>query len=118
MSEFNVEAFVARLERMGLKLTAVPLADGRLRINRWRMMQAAENTQQIQRLWASEIGDNQARIDMLAAHLAALAPPGMTTNRILVNDATAAPTPAASEPTAPSRPAPRSPATANRLASG
>src|ERR1700687_5016866 len=106
MSEFNVEAFVARLERMGLKLTAVPMADGRLRINRWRMMQAAENTQQIQDLWTSQIGDNQARIDMLGAHLAALVPPGVTANCTLINHAAAAPTPAASAPTAPSHPAP------------
>jgi hypothetical protein len=129
MSEFNVEAFVARLERMGLKLTAVPLADGKLRINRWRMMQAAENTQHIQDLWASQIGDNQARIDMLGAYLAALAPPGVTANRMHVNRATTAPAPAASAPTpinrpasnaptAPSRPAPPSPATVNRSAPG
>ena len=69
MSEFDVEAFVAGLDRMGMKLTAVPLADGKLRINRWRMMQATEHTQQIEELWASQLGDDQARIDLLAAHI-------------------------------------------------
>jgi len=70
MSEFDVEAFVAKLDCMGLKLTAVALADGKLRVNCWRMMQAAEHTQQIEDLWASQIGDDQVRINLLAAHLA------------------------------------------------
>jgi hypothetical protein len=79
MSDFDVEAFVAKLEHMGVKLTAVPLADGKMRINRWRMMHAVE-AHQIEILWASHIGDDQARIDRLAAHLAR--PPGaVTANR-------------------------------------
>jgi hypothetical protein len=70
MLEFDVEAFVAKMDRMGLKLTAVPLADGKYRLNRWRTMQAFEHTQQIQDLWVSQIGTNQNRIDQLATHLA------------------------------------------------
>jgi hypothetical protein len=69
MVEFDVEAFVAKMDRMGLRLTAVPLAGGRFRVNRWRTMQAFEHSQQIQDLWASQIGDNQNRIDQLASHL-------------------------------------------------
>jgi hypothetical protein len=69
MPEFNVEAFVAKLEGLGVKLTAVPLADGKVRINRWRMLHAVD-AKQIDQLWASQIGENQARIDLLAAHLA------------------------------------------------
>ena len=69
MREFDVEAFVTRLDRIGMKLTAVPLADGKLRISRWRMAGAVEHAQQIQDLWASQIGDNQERIDLLAAHV-------------------------------------------------
>jgi hypothetical protein len=69
MLEFDIEAFVAKMDRMGLKLTAVPLADGKYRLNRWRTMQAFEHTQQIQDLWASQVGTNQTR-DQLAAHLA------------------------------------------------
>lgn len=77
MVEFDVEAFVAKMDRMGLKLTAVPLADGKFRVNRWRTMEAVRHTQQIQDLWASQIGEDQKRIAMLAAHLtdAAGAPP-------------------------------------------
>jgi hypothetical protein len=63
MLEFDVEGFVAKMDRMGLKLTAVPLADGRFRLNRWRTMQAFEH------LWSSQIGTNQNRIDLVAAHL-------------------------------------------------
>ena len=69
MPEFDVEAFVTRLDQMGLKLSAVPLADGKLRISRWRMAGAVENAQEIEDFWASQIGDNQERIDLLAAHL-------------------------------------------------
>jgi hypothetical protein len=69
MTDFDVEEFVAKLEHMGVKLTTVPLADGKMRINRWRMLHAVE-ARQIESLWASQIGDNQARIDRLAAHLA------------------------------------------------
>src|SRR5215475_1512160 len=74
MPDFDVEAFVTKLDSMGMKLTAVPLADGKLRINRWRTLNACENTQQIQNLWATQIGNNQDRIDVLAAHLAEVAP--------------------------------------------
>ena len=42
MFEFDIETFVAKMDRMGLKLTAVPLADGKYRLNRWRTMQAFE----------------------------------------------------------------------------
>jgi hypothetical protein len=68
MPDFDVEAFVAKLESLGVKLTAVPLADGRMRINRWRMPHAVDAVQ-IESLWASQIGENQGRIDRLAAHL-------------------------------------------------
>jgi hypothetical protein len=74
VSDFDVEAFVSRLEGMGMKLTVVPLADGRFRVSRWCMMSANEHAQQIQELWTGQIGDNQDRIDVLAVHLAKKAP--------------------------------------------
>jgi hypothetical protein len=70
MFEFDIETFVAKMDRMGLKLTVVSLADGKYRLNQWRTMQAFEHTQQIQDLWASQIGGNQNRVDQLAFHLA------------------------------------------------
>ena len=74
MPDFDVEAFITSLDRMGMKLTAVPLADGKLRVNRWCMLNAAEHSQQIQDLWTTQIGNDRERIDVLAAHLAKAAP--------------------------------------------
>jgi hypothetical protein len=71
---FDVVAFVSKLEGMGVKLTAVPLADGTLRISRWITLAAAEHATQIQDLWASAIGENQAHIDLLATHLSRATP--------------------------------------------
>jgi hypothetical protein len=82
MAEFDVEEFVAKMERLGMKLTVVPLADGKLRVNRWRTLQAAEHTQQIEELWTSRVGSNQERIDQLAQHLYKQAPV-VTANRVL-----------------------------------
>jgi len=70
MPDFDVEAFITRLDRMGMKLTAVPLADGKLRVNRWCMLNATEHAKQIQDLWTAQIGNDRERIDILAAHLA------------------------------------------------
>jgi hypothetical protein len=74
MPDFDVEAFITKLDRMGMKLTAVPLADGKLRVSRWYMLNATEHAQQIQDLWTTQIGNDQERIDILAAHLAKAAP--------------------------------------------
>jgi hypothetical protein len=72
--DFDVEAFISKLDGMGMKLTAIPLADGKVRVSRWCMMKANEHTEQIQELWATQIGDDQGRIDALAAHLAKALP--------------------------------------------
>jgi hypothetical protein len=69
MAEFDVAAFVTRMEQLGLRLSVVPLADGKIRINRWHMLEAVEHARQIKDLWASQIGENQARINLLASHL-------------------------------------------------
>jgi hypothetical protein len=74
MSDFDVEAFVAELDRMGVKLTAIPLADGKLRVNRWCMLNATKYAQQIENLWSTQIGNHRERIDALAAHLTTTAP--------------------------------------------
>jgi hypothetical protein len=74
MADFDIEAFITKLDRMGMKLTAVPLADGKLRVNRWCMLNAAEHAEQIQDLWTTQIGNDRERIDVLAAHLAKAAP--------------------------------------------
>jgi hypothetical protein len=75
MPDFDVEAFIIKLDRMGMKLSAIPLADGRFRVSRWCMLDANEHAQQIDDLWKGQIGDDQERIDVLAAHLAKVTPP-------------------------------------------
>ena len=82
MPDFDVEGFIAEMDRLGLKLTAVPLADGKYLVNRWRMSGAFEHAKQIEKLWISQIGNNQSRIDQLAAHLLAQAQPRVIANRI------------------------------------
>ena len=69
MAEFDAEAFIAELERMGMRLTALQLADGKFKVYRWRMQGARENALQIAALWAAQVGENQARIDFLAEHI-------------------------------------------------
>jgi hypothetical protein len=92
MADFDVEAFIRKLDGMGMKLTAVPLADGKFRVSRWCMMKANEHAQQIQDLWTRQIGDDQERVDVLAAHLAKLAP------RDTVRISSGLPQPAAAQP--------------------
>jgi hypothetical protein len=75
MPDFDVEAFITKLDRMGVKLTAIPLADGKLRVNRWCMLNATEHAQQIRDLWTTQIGNDRERIDLLAEHLAKTAAP-------------------------------------------
>jgi hypothetical protein len=70
MSEFDVDAFITKLERLGLKLTATRLLDGTYRVNRWRMPDAITHAQQIEDLWAKHIGDDKARMILLGTHVA------------------------------------------------
>ena len=75
MPEFDVKAFIAQLDQLGMRLTAVPMADGKLKIYRWRMMGAFEHAQEIEDLWTSQIGSDQARSDLLATHLSSATGP-------------------------------------------
>jgi hypothetical protein len=68
MSEFDPAAFTSEIEGAGVKLTAIPLADGKYRVSRWFMGNADRN--RIEKLWAGQIGDNQRHLDQLAWHLA------------------------------------------------
>jgi hypothetical protein len=69
MPAFDVKAFISELERMGMKLTALQLADGTFKVYRWRMRGGREHANQIDALWDSQVGEDQARIDLLAAHI-------------------------------------------------
>jgi hypothetical protein len=67
--DFDAEGFVAAVERLGLLLAAVRLADGSVRFNRWRTPDAVIHAQRIEALWAAEIGENPDRVRELAAHI-------------------------------------------------
>ena len=69
MNAFDVESFIAEMDRMGVKFTALPLADGTVRVNRWRTMSAVEHGHRIDHLWGSQVGHDQTRMETLAAHL-------------------------------------------------
>jgi len=69
MDDFNVGDFVATIESLGLKLGAVPLADGTVRLTRWRMPHAVANADKIDSLWATRIGEDSARLEQLASHV-------------------------------------------------
>jgi hypothetical protein len=53
--DFDAEGFVAAVEQLGLLLTAVRLADGTVRLNRWRTPDAVIHAQRIEALWAADL---------------------------------------------------------------
>ena len=67
--EFDAAAFMAELDRMGMKLTALQLADGTFKVYRWRMRGAREHVKEIEDLWDAQVGGDQTRIDVLAKHI-------------------------------------------------
>jgi hypothetical protein len=69
MPDFDAQTLIAELDRLGMKLTALELADGTFKVYRWRMSGAREHAKQIELLWNSQVGEDQARIDLLAVHI-------------------------------------------------
>ena len=69
MADFNVDDFVATIERLGLLLAAVPLADGKIRLSRWRMPEAVIHAQEIENLWTTQVENQPHRIEQIAAHV-------------------------------------------------
>ena len=69
MPDFDAQGFVAAVERLGLLLTAVRFSDGNVRLYRWRLPDAVIHAQRIEALWALRIGENQDRVQQLAAHV-------------------------------------------------
>jgi hypothetical protein len=86
MSDFDAQGFVAPVERLGLLLTAVRLADGNVRLNRWRMPDAVIHAQRIEALWAAQIAENPDRVQQLGAHVmqrvAERSPPSVPSTRV------------------------------------
>jgi hypothetical protein len=75
MQQFSIEAFISDVERLGLRLSATRLADGKIRLNRWRMPDAVINAQRIEDLWAVQIGESRERLEELARHVLKLTRP-------------------------------------------
>jgi len=69
MGEFNVNDFVATIERLGLLLAAVPLADGKFRLSRWRLPDAVIHAQEIENLWTTQVENQPDRIEQIAARV-------------------------------------------------
>jgi hypothetical protein len=55
MLEPEVVALVAELESLGVKFTVIPRLDGSLRLNCWRLQNAWNNRERINRLLAERI---------------------------------------------------------------
>jgi hypothetical protein len=79
MPEFDIDAFITELGRLGVKLTTIRLSDGTYRVNRWRMPEANAHAEHIERLWATNIGDNKTRVRLLADRLLVRASKSPTT---------------------------------------
>ena len=65
MLESEVVAFVDELESLGVKFTVVPRLDGSLRLNCWRLQNAWNNRERINRLLAERVegsAENAAQI--------------------------------------------------------
>ena len=65
MLEPEVVAFVDELESLGVKFTVVPRLDGSLRLNCWRLQNAWNNRERINRLLAERVegsAENAAQI--------------------------------------------------------
>jgi hypothetical protein len=69
MDGFDAADFVAANERLGLRLCAVPLADGTHRLTRWRLPEAVANAGKIATLWAAKVGEDPGRLEQLTTHL-------------------------------------------------
>jgi hypothetical protein len=65
MLESEIVAIVQELESLGIKFTVIPRLDGSLRLNCWRLQNAWENRERINRLLAEQIensSENAAQI--------------------------------------------------------
>jgi hypothetical protein len=69
-----------------VNLTTIRLPDGTYRVNRWRMLEASAHAEQIERLWATHIGDNKTRMRLLADRILVRASTSASTSEITAPD--------------------------------
>jgi hypothetical protein len=66
MLESEVVAIVQELESLGIKFTVIPRLDGSLRLNCWRLPNAWENRERINRLLAEQIENSPENAAQIA----------------------------------------------------
>ena len=66
MVESEVVAIVQELESLGIKFTVIPRLDGSLRLNCWRLQNAWENRERINRLLAEQIENSPENAAQIA----------------------------------------------------
>jgi hypothetical protein len=66
MLESEVVAIVQELESLGIKFTVIPRLDGSLRLNCWRLQNAWENRERINRLLAEQIENSPENAAQIA----------------------------------------------------
>ena len=80
MERCEIVAFVKELESLGIKFSVVPRLDGSLRLNCWRLQNAWENRERINRLLADRVEnspEDAAKIaEFINARLSAVAQDG------------------------------------------
>lgn len=69
MSDFSIKDFLDRLSTLGLMLSASRLADGSIRLNRWRGMNFYENEAEINNVWMSNMAGQDTRMQDVARYL-------------------------------------------------
>ena len=65
----EVIAFVEELEAMGLRFTVTPRVDGSVRLNCWRLPNAWEHRNRINRLLADRVESSQENADQIARYI-------------------------------------------------
>ena len=73
MLESEVVALVDELESLGIKFTVIPRMDGSLRLNCWRLQNAWNNRERINRLIAERIESSPENAAQIAAFIQARA---------------------------------------------
>lgn len=70
MSNTDIKGLVERLNSLGLILSAVPLADGSLRLTQWRTVRYYDNESLIKTIWTDAVLSKPGRQQEIAAFIA------------------------------------------------
>ena len=70
MTVQELEKLVEAFESLGMKLTVTPLADGSLRLNRWRMINYWSHAREAEAFWTERLGEDRERLAALTNFVA------------------------------------------------